>query len=73
MTSGLTCQSKKSGDVCLDAGSSRAEQDRAKPKSTALRDQGAHHSPSILLTKRQRSILMFMNQVIWRMSANIGL
>jgi hypothetical protein len=38
-----------------------------------LRDQGAHHSPSILSTKRQWSILMFANQVIWGTLANIGL
>src|SRR5437870_2611268 len=35
-----------------DAGTSGAGQNRA-PKSTALRDQGAHHSPSILSTKRR--------------------
>jgi hypothetical protein len=34
-----------------------------------LRDQGAHHSPSILSTKRQGSNLMFANQVIW---GNVG-
>jgi hypothetical protein len=50
-----------------------AGQEPCKPKSTALRDQGAHHSPSILSTKRRGSILMFTNQVIWGTSANIGL
>jgi hypothetical protein len=39
-----------------------AGQEPCKPQSTALREQGAHHSPSILSTKRQRSILMFANQ-----------
>ena len=46
---------------------------RWKPKSIPLRDHGAHHFPPILSTKRQRSILMFANQVIWGTSANIGL
>ena len=50
------------GDVCLDAGKSSAGQDRARPKSTALRDQVRRHLPSILSTKRQRSILIFANQ-----------
>ena len=59
--------------MCLDAGKSSARQEQCKPKSTALRGQGAHHSPSILSTKRQRSILMFTNQVIWGTSANIDL
>src|ERR1700686_4292346 len=43
-----------------------------KPKSTALSDQGAHHSPSILSTNSQRRILMPANQVICGTSANIG-
>jgi hypothetical protein len=60
-------------DVCPDAGKSSAGQELCKPKSTALRYQGVHHSPSILSTKRQRSILMFANQVIWGTLANIGL
>ena len=51
----------------------RAGQEPCNPKSTALRDQGAYHSPSILSTERQRSILMFTNQVIRGTSANIGL
>jgi hypothetical protein len=54
-------------------GKSSAGQEPCKPKSTAQREQGAHHSRSILSTKRQRSILMFANQVIWGTSANIGL
>jgi hypothetical protein len=42
--------------------------------SVPLFDTGrVHHSPSMLSTKRQRSILMFANQVIWGTSANIGL
>src|SRR5882672_5364171 len=45
----------------------------ASPNPLLWRGQGAHHSPSILSTKRQRSILMFTNQVIWGTSANIGL
>jgi hypothetical protein len=57
----------------FDAGKSSAGQEPCKPESTALRDQGAHHSPSTLSIKRQRGILMFANQVIWGMSANIGL
>jgi hypothetical protein len=52
---------------------SSAGQESCKPKSTALRDQGAHHFPSILSTKRQRSNLMSANQVICGTSANIGL
>jgi hypothetical protein len=59
--------------VRLDAGKSGAGQEPCKPKSTALRDQGVHHSPSILSIERQRSILMFTNQVIWGTSANIDL
>ena len=50
------------GDLCLDAGKSSAGQGRARPKSTALRDQVTHHSLSILSTKHQRSILIFANQ-----------
>jgi hypothetical protein len=33
----------------------------------------AHRSPSFLSTKRQRSIFIFANQIIWGRSANIGL
>jgi hypothetical protein len=44
-----------------------------KPKSIALRDQIARHLPSILSTKRQRSILIFAKPIIWGRSANIGL
>jgi hypothetical protein len=59
-------------DVCPD----RKKQRRAgtvQAQIYCLRDQGVHHSPSILSTKRQRSILMFANQVIWGTLANIGL
>jgi hypothetical protein len=49
-----------------------AGQEPCKPKSTALRDQGADHSPSILSTNSQRGILMSANQVICGTSANIG-
>ena len=38
-----------------------------------LTDRGAHHSPSILSAKRQRSILISANQVIRGTSANIGI
>jgi hypothetical protein len=57
----------------LDAGKGSARQEPYKPKSPALREPGAHHSPSILSTKRQRSIFVFANQVIWGASANVGL
>jgi hypothetical protein len=50
-----------------------AKQEPRKPKSTALRDEGAHHSPSILSTNSQKGILMSANQVICGTSANIGL
>jgi hypothetical protein len=43
-----------------------------KPKSTSSRHQGAHHSPSILSTKRQKRILIPANQGFWETSANIG-
>jgi hypothetical protein len=49
-----------------------ARRDRASP-NLLLFGQVAHHSPSILSTKRQKSIVIFANQAIWGRSANIGL
>jgi hypothetical protein len=46
---------------------------RASPSGRSGSVTFVPHSPSILSTKRQRSILMFANQAIRGTSANIGL
>jgi hypothetical protein len=56
-----------------DAGKKQRRAGTRQAQIHCLEGQSAHHSPSILSTKRQRSILMFTNQVIWGTSANIGL
>jgi hypothetical protein len=70
---GRRAKAKRTGDVVFDAGKSSAGQESCKPKSTAPRDRGAQHFPSILSAKRQRSNLMSANQVICGTSVNIGL
>jgi len=68
---GRRTKAKRTGDGCLTPEKSSARQESCKPKSTAPRDQGAHHFPTILSTKRQRSNLMSANEV--RRPANLGL
>src|SRR6266481_1151586 len=49
-------------EICVLAPEKAAPGGLCRPRSTALRDQVADQSPSVLSTERRRSILIFANQ-----------
>jgi hypothetical protein len=56
----------------VDAGKSSAGQEPCKPQSTALREQGAHHSPVHLVNKAPKEHLGARKPVTWGTSAFSG-
>jgi len=60
-------------EVWLGAGKAAPGGKPYKPKSTAVRKQGPHHSPVHLVNKAPQEHLEVCNQVIWGTLANIGL